>query len=397
VLSVAEYATSTLRLEEDEVSHLAGYVRSSGESGPTVLHGLTPTNQRGVYRVTAGGYVGRLGLPSGRVLDLTSRFRFKRLVWLLSLANRFPIQPDALTAAADVAREPIAEVAHAFTREVRRLIGQGLAKGYEMRRFVEPPYPGRLDAAFHLGRMGGRPDKLATTAKRLTADTLVNQALAAALDVLRRNPVVPPHVASAVENLVPALRYITRSGLAARDLGRITLDRLTARYRPALGLAELILRAESYSPLSGRQAGSSLVYNMPAVWEGFVAHWIREHCDSSLQVRAQYGFPVTTDGAITATADVIVEQQGRPTALYDAKYKWPSSTPSTGDLFQMIAYCERLGLTEATLVYPVDAPLKTVAVGTRRVHSIGVAPTPCNLSQQTPPCIDGSRRRPSEP
>jgi 5-methylcytosine-specific restriction endonuclease McrBC regulatory subunit McrC len=387
MLTVEEYSTAELELDDDEVHHLSAYVRSAGQDAPAILHGLTPTRSRGLYRVTAGGYIGSVGLPSGRTLNLSSRFRLLELVWLLSVANRFPVQPDSLTADAETSLEPVTLLAPAFVREVNSLIAHGLAKSYTEHRFIEPPYPGRIDASYHLGRMAGRPDKLATLAKRLTVDAPVNQILAAAVDVLQRAVPGRSQLARQLRGLGPAFRYVSRPGVSARDVGRIVLDRRTTRYRPALGLAELILRAESLAPLPGSRAGSSLVYFMPAVWEGFVALWVEHHCPADRQVLRGHGFPVTTDEVITGRADVLIQRGGRPEALYDAKYKQPSSAPSSGDLFQMITYCERLGLNEATLVYPVDEPLRTVEVGNRRVHLIGFAPTPDNMARVVPPTL----------
>jgi McrBC 5-methylcytosine restriction system component len=72
---------------------------------------------------------------------------------------------------------------------------------------------------------------------------------------------------------------------------------------------------------------------------------------------------------------MVVVCSGQLIALYDAKYKWPDSTPSRADLYQMITYCDRLGLREATLIYPVATPTRTVGVGNKVITVLGLRPT----------------------
>ncbi|HEX5200506.1 hypothetical protein ACFQS1_34430 [Paractinoplanes rhizophilus] len=369
-MEVVEYRPAQLRLAAAELDYLLGFVRAA--SGSRVLRSITPTREPGVFEVTPGSFVGRLGLPSGRWIDFLSRFPLSDVVQLIRQSGRRPVLAGTLPADAVARNFLIDAIALAYTREVEHLIGRGLVKGYEPRRYAWPPYPGRLDVAHHVSKLAARPDRLATVARRLTVDIRENRALAAALDVLARVP-LGRNAAVRVAALGPAFHRVSRTSWRADDVGRIRLTNLTVPYRQALALAETILRSQSLAPTSAGLAGGSLLFHMPKVWETYVAQWLRRTWPQH-DVRAPYSFALTKDGQ-TAEADATVWAGNRLVALYDAKYKWPDHAPDRADVYQMVTYCERLGLPECTLVYPVEAARPAVTVGSRTVHVLGLMPS----------------------
>jgi len=388
MLTVQEYGTVELDLSNVELAGLLRHVRGTDGDERRLLESLTPTGRGQVHRLKAGSYVGRLALPGGRILEFTSRFDLEELLWLLCLSGRLPVQPNDLLVEVGESAQPVELIARAFVREVRRLVGQGLAKGYQERRFLHPPYPGRLDPNHHLARLAGRPDRLVTVAKRLSVDVPVNQAVGCALDVLRRAEVLDASWDGPLERLAASFRYVSRPPMDAGELARIPLSRLTLRYRPALALASLILDLHAVGPEAGVKPGSSLLFHMPSIWEDFVEAWVRHQTtDDDTQVQAQHTFPVTHDGDIKGRADVVQRRNGRLVGLFDAKYKLLHRSPRAGDVSQMIAYMECLGLDHATLVYPGAAAPRTIGVGRRRITSIGVDPTPAGVEATRLPLV----------
>ncbi|WP_174536008.1 McrC family protein [Micromonospora chalcea] len=373
-MEVTEYRPTQLTLDQGDLDYLLTLVRSaSGDrTDARVFQALTPTHKAGVYEVTPGPYVGRLGLPSGSWIDFRSRFPIEDVIELIRRSARHPIRADKLRVDANAETFLTEAIALAFARELESLVGQGLAKGYEQIRHHRPPYPGRLDAAYHVGRLAARPDRLVTIGRHLTTNVPVNQAAAVALDVLSRVPLAR-EVSTRLARLAPAFVRVRRAPIRAEDVGRFTLTNLTRRYRQALALAEAILRSQSLAPRSAGLAGGSLLFFMPKVWEAYVNQWLAEQWPEH-RIVAPHRFRLTNDGQ-TAEADATVWAGKDLVALYDAKYKWPGSTPDRGDLYQMITYCERLGLEHGTLVYPVATPKRSVTVGNKTVHVLGVAPS----------------------
>src|SRR5205823_3116243 len=132
-------------------------------------------------------------------------------------------------------------------------------KGYRHRRFLQPPYPGQVDIGYHLGKLGARQDRLATGARRLTTNVPVNQALAAALEVLRRVPLADDLVPR-LSRLAACFRAVERPPLSADDVARIPLTNLTIGYRDALGLAQVILRSLALAPRAQDASGASILF-----------------------------------------------------------------------------------------------------------------------------------------
>jgi 5-methylcytosine-specific restriction enzyme subunit McrC len=375
-IRLVEYVPTRAHLAPADLDYLLELVKGSvEESEGRVLESLMPTREEGIYVLRAGPFVGRLGLPSGRWIEFVSRFSFDDVVELIQASAVRPTRADLRAVRMSESEFIVDVIARAFVREVERLVARGLAKGYETHRFLDPPYPGRLDVAFHLGRLAGREDQLVTVARRLTLGVPVNRALALAIDVLRSVP-LPVDVGLRVSRLVPAFRTVPRSPMAGSDVARIPLDRLTERYREALALAGLILSAARLAPAGNASSGSSVIFAMPRVWERSVLRWVREAWGAAYDTEEQFWFDVSAGGELRAAADVVVKSLSRVVALCDAKYKWPERAPTTGDVYQMVTYCERLGIDEATLVYPQFSEPRVLTVGSRRVRVIGIGSAP---------------------
>jgi 5-methylcytosine-specific restriction endonuclease McrBC regulatory subunit McrC len=372
VISLREYTTSRVALERRDLVYLLDLAKTSGAPGEQrIFESITPTSEEGTYDIRPGPIVGRLGLPSGQVLDIDSRFEFQDLVSLIRLSGRTPLRIDALHADGGESNLIIDLMATAFAREVERIVVHGLAKGYVRRRFVRPPYPGTLDVEFWIGRQAARSDRLATTAPRLTTSVPVNQVLAAAIDALTAVP-LQPETRGRLARVVSAFRGVQRQSMLWSDAASIQLTRLTSRYRDALGLAERILRGRSLAFTGSDLRSASIVFAMPKVWESCVARWAERAWSPGFRTVAGYNFPLTNAGEMTAIADVLVFRGDTPVALYDAKYKDITKAPSADDVYQMVTYCQRLGLRFATLAYPSTPRQMELRVGSTFVRVAGI-------------------------
>lgn len=372
MIQLQERVPSIWPLSTSDLTYLLSFVHRGPEEGDEakVIQSITPTRRPGYWQITAGDFVGRLGLPSGEWIDFQSRFDFPdpiRLIqlgtWPPRLLNRYPTPARAGLKFVDA-------IALAFAREVGRLVGQGLSKGYREERQSRPPYGGRIDVGFHLSRFAGRPDVLVTKRRRLTVDIEINQALGAALEVLYRVPLAS-EVGRTVAQLRPTFAQVSRSALSAGDVARLPLRGESVRYRHALLLAEVILRSRDLVPTAEGLSGVSFLFFMPKIWERYVARWVAETSRNET-AEPSYAFRLTTEGR-TAEADVVIRSRNQVSALFDAKYKTHDSAPSSADIYQMVTYCEALGLSEAQLVYPGTFPSRKVTVKDKTIHIRGLA------------------------
>lgn len=366
---LTEWTPHRLSLAPAERRELLRLVKRGPSDGHAkVLEALTPTDDDDIFDLTPGPFVGRFALQSGRVLDIRSRLISPdELPDVLRIAGHLPSRLDDAATPAQHGWGIVDLLALALAHEAERIIGRGLTKGYERRRFRSPPLPGTIDIREHLSRNAARPDKLVTVARRLTSNIPRNQALAAATAILLRLP-LQAEARLRLRRVAAALSSMSVPSVSARQVEQLIGEQRQARYNTALRLCAIVLRGGTIASSGEGITGASVLFSMPQVWEDFVLTWARKR-HAGYDVQAQYSFPLFNDrSAPTVAADVLV--MSTPKVLYDAKYKLAGATPSADDAYQMVTYCERLGLDEATLVHPGSVNATTVRVGDRHIHTL---------------------------
>ncbi|GAA2716567.1 McrC family protein [Actinoplanes palleronii] len=356
MLRLVEYRTRTVDLTPAEAAELAGLTvgNRTGNGRPRVIERLMPTATPGAYDLQPGAYVGRFQLFSGRVVEVAGRFPFQNLATLLGLGRNAKLLEDAATAGSE-GHGLVDLIALAFVREAERVAGHGLIKAYQRRSFTRAPYPGVPSAVLHLKMHAGRPDRLATTANRLTPDVPLNQLVAAAHRRLSALAYPDARLGTRVRALDPVFRGITS------PVGRpAAIGPVPARYQEIERLARLLLDDRSTLPTGAGVAGVSVLFDMTRVWEDYVGGWLRRR-SPGVTVVAQQPIPLTDTGPRrTGAADFVLWQGGKPLAVYDAKYRPWRSSPSTDEIYQLFTYAQRLGVHTAALVYPAAESQHTV-------------------------------------
>ena len=368
MIELIEYETSIVALDHAEAIELTALTRGSTDAKrrPRVIERLAVGSRAGEYEVKPGPYIGRFALHTGRVVDISSRFPFPDLTALLGLGRRATMLHEAAAPAAG-GHGLMDAIALAFAREAERVAGQGLAKDYQTRTFTRPPYPGIPAAGAHLTAHAGRPDRLVTTAKRLTLDIPINRVLAQAHRRLSQLTYHDPHITTRLRALAPVFHPIT-----AGDAGMAVVP---ARYRQVYDLARLVLDDRTALPTDAGLAGASVLFNMTKIWEAYVARWLADTVGPGKTVAEQYPIPLVDEGeARNAVADFVVLRSERPVAVYDAKYRPWQSWPSTDELYQLFTYASRLRLDRAALVHPArEARRSTTRIGDIVIDSLALS------------------------
>ena len=360
MLRLVEYQTQTVQLTSAEAAELARMTVGTQDSDgrPRVIERLTPTATPGSYDLQPGPYVGRFQLLSGQVVEVAGRFPFQDLATLLGLGRSATLLEDLATPGSG--RHGLVDlIAVAFIREAERLAGQGLAKTYQRRSFLRPPYPGVPSATAHLKLHAGRHYLLANSAKLITVDIPLNQLVATAHRRLNALTYPDAHLDARMRALDPVFRGIT--SLPRRPTA---LSPAPARYREIERLARLILDDRSTLPTDTGVTGVSVMFDMTRIWEDYVGNWLRRR-SPGITVTAQQQIPLTDTGnKRTGVADFVLHQGGKPIAVYDAKYRPWRSWPNTDEIYQLFTYAQRLGVTDAALVYPAaESHHTTTTVG----------------------------------
>jgi 5-methylcytosine-specific restriction endonuclease McrBC regulatory subunit McrC len=114
----------------------------------------------------------------------------------------------------------------------------------------------------------------------------------------------------------------------------------------------------------------SVLFNMTKIWDEYVGKWLR----TTGIVAGQHPIALTDTGKPRiARADYVVHQDGKPVAVYDAKYRPWQEGPKTDEIYQLYTYARRLGVTRAALVYPAPEPRRAqTSVAEVTIETLGL-------------------------
>ncbi|QHC71589.1 restriction endonuclease [Rathayibacter sp. VKM Ac-2801] len=309
-------------------------------------------------RVTASGaevkpQLNRIGAIriDGDEVVVHPKAAFSSVLFMLGYAADPGFRPEEVSGNG---REIFPAVAETYVRIAERALGHGLLQGY--RRYDESAMTvrGRVRFSDQMSRRGGRLLPIELTVDDYSADIVENRILRAAGRLLLTVPRVSPDVRRRLAHLDSRL-----SEAALLQPGTMTpswqASRLNQRYQPALRFAELVLARTTPTTTSGGHAVASFVVNMAEAFEAFVTTTLSSAL-SEVSRGVSYGqFPAHLDleRRQPIRPDFVHVAGGRPVVVIDAKYKL--GPPRVEDLYQMLAYCTVLGLSEGMLVYVSSA------------------------------------------
>ncbi|MFF5230720.1 McrC family protein [Dactylosporangium sp. NPDC000521] len=313
----------------------------------------------GRLRLTARSVVGAARVEAaGEVVELRvhPKLPIRRLMWMLSHAAE-----DSGWREDDVAFSPDEElvpaIAAAFVAVTRRALAPGVLHGYKTVEAALPVLRGRLREADQVrGRLGLAPP-LEVRYDDYCADIPENQILLAAVQRLTRLPGVRPRSRRELHRFAVALCEVT--ALAPRQpLPATRPNRLSARYEPALRLARLILAGQSTEQPAGDVSAVGFAFDLNKVFE----RWLTVALGAALTsqhggtIVAHHRVDLDETGRVTMYPDITWWRGGECAAVIDAKYKalHGASSPNA-DVYQMLAYCSRLGLRHGHLIYGTPA------------------------------------------
>lgn len=318
-----------------------------------VLAGRLKRVARDRLRVT--GVAGHVRLPSGEIWNIRSRKAGAAclLTWLayadpmleaLRLLDPLP----EYTQAGDLG--PL--VARAFCVATWRAIQtSGLLRTYHRQHIRSPVIRGRIDFA-HLARTGGDLSRTPCIVFSRLPQTPLNRLLAAAVERIRRDPVLRLAAGASLPSLAAALAEVPPLVDAALMSARMPLSRLEQPFESSYALACLILRSTGLA--SGSELdGAGFLVDLANLFERAVARAFR---DSSFEAWPKH--PVRLFRASPAARlararsmqlDLYLPSVHGHRVVIDAKYK---DRVATANLQQMITYCIGTGSQHAVLVFP---------------------------------------------
>lgn len=312
---------------------------------------VTPRLDDGLFDVAAGTKIGAVTVGDRQVVVRPKITDINRLIFMLGYARNPAIWRDE-PIGVEPDEELLPAIAEAFVRIAGRAVEQGLLQGYRSVREALPVLRGRMLAGEQMSRRFGFPVPIAVEYDDFTVDIAENQLLAMATLRLLTVPRITASARLGLQRLRHTLIEVTVPPQGA-PRPEWQPSRLNTRYQAALRLADIVLSAESFEHLLGDLRVSGFMFDMCVIFEDFVtvamseslarAHWQCErqaplHLDEQRNVRMR--------------PDLLCRAGRRLVAVVDAKYKAekPAGFPNA-DLYQMLAYCTVLGLSEGHLIY----------------------------------------------
>lgn len=134
-------------------------------------------------------------------------------------------------------------------------------------------------------------------------------------------------------------------------------NRLNSDYEPMHALCRFFLDHSGPSHRRGDHSMLPFLINMASLYEMFAAQWLSANLPAGYLLKPKEKLKFTGPTEIRCEIDLLIldEATGTPLWVLDTKYKSPE-TPATDDIFQVVAYAEAVGCSEAILLYPVPLP-----------------------------------------
>ncbi|MFN7151242.1 MAG: McrC family protein [Microthrixaceae bacterium] len=334
------------------------------------------------WRVTAEYWVGAVarGHLVVRVAPKIGAVQVLRLLAMADGGADLAVDDERVQVADDT--DLSAVLARMFVLEAEHALATGPLRGYRTEGQTLPVLRGRLRLRDQYLRRFGQLSPLEVTVDEWTVDTAENRLIRSAALVLLALPGLTPGLETDLRRvdrmLVEAERLVPGASLPAWQP-----TRLNARLHALLGLAELTLRHVSVESTAGETIVHGFRVNMATLFERLVARLLT---DLDPAWSAQVTLPLDQREALMIRPDLVRDDGTGWSGVADTKYKVldEAGKVSNADIYQLVTYCARLGLTTGHLIYADGgtAPPPYEVRGTDAgiaVHRIDLLATPDDL------------------
>jgi 5-methylcytosine-specific restriction enzyme subunit McrC len=244
-------------------------------------------------------------------------------------------------------------VAAYFADKLEDLIRRGLYRYYVEAEDNLPYVRGRIDFVRDIRQNAVLREKTYCRYSELTWDIPENQILRQVTRLLSRWG-FRKQVRVQLNQIDGTLDEVSLTALPARTIDGFHYHRLNESYRPLHQLCRLFLEGASISEDIGPFDFRTFLLDMNRLFEEFITQTLREKRPAEISVDSQDPMPFDEDNEVTIRPDIIVRRSRDILAVVDCKYKRADPGEfQNHDIYQMLAYCTVLGISEGLLVYPL--------------------------------------------
>lgn len=346
-LTLREYDSKVVPLTEDQASAL-----NSVGGGKYLSVG--PAATPGRWQVAAHNYVGSITVEGIQVL-VRPKIPLRNLFLLLEVGLREQDWHDE-AALYEKSHDLLPAFVSFFARTAETTLARGLYHSYREQHDRLVALRGRVDVA----RQITRPGVAIPTACRFTeftADLIENSYLKAAVSRSLRVAGVQPADRHRLLRHLVTLEDVGNVRHHPADFDDVVFTRLNEHYRPALGLARLVLENLTLQDAIGEVTASSFMLDMNKLFERFVTERLRRALRGRLDVKDQHRDHLDEERSVRIRPDLLFGRERSPGFVADIKYKLADESAGgpNADLYQLLAYTTALDLPEGMLIYCLDA------------------------------------------
>ena len=376
-----EYETVAIPLSDRRARRL------DSESGRYLS--VSPYPDPGVWLLTAREYVGSLVVDDMRIL-IRPKIRLDNLFLLLEVGlpeQAWREEDFDYATNYDLLRSLVSF----FARTVETTLARGLYRSYRNRNEDLKAIRGRIDFGRQLSR-ARLPMPVACRYGEFSADVVENRGLRAAIRLSLRVSGVPATDRRRLMRELVAMEEVSDARVSGADLKRIHYTRLNEHYRPALGLARLLLDNLTLIDRRGATTAASFMVNMNNLFERFVTERLTRALQSRLVVESQRRDHLDVGGHVPIKPDLRFRDpaSGSITYVGDIKYKLTADGHGrSADYYQLLAYTTALDLPEGVLIYcrtdggePVGAVTVRHAGKKLHVRAVNLTGSPTEVSEE---------------
>lgn len=302
------------------------------------------------------GWIGHIPINQSVSILIRPKLPIGNLFRMLEYAYQIEFAKDDHLVSSDTLHEFYQRLANILAKQVIRRTLKGLYQEYVSHTNMLPFVRGRIDTKLIMDNPS--QVELRCHFQVNTQDNEENQILAWTLFCIARTGLCKGEIKHTVgqayrlihnfAKLVPVLPEVC----TGRQYNRLNSD-----YKGMHALCRFFLEGTGPFHDSGSKAMLPFLIDMPALYEHFVAEWLKkflaQYYPGLLRLEKQQSLKIGLDNKVEFRIDMVLEniKTGQPICLMDTKYKI-EETPSASDLQQVIAYAKVIGCKHAFLIYP---------------------------------------------
>jgi len=288
------------------------------------------------------------------------------LVTMLAYAGDVPLRLRDLASLLERNADLGEVLAAMFAERLVEELARGPERNYVMRRENLTTFRGKLAVRKHLALNAAHRERFLCDHDELVSDTALNQVLRAAC-VLLAGTVRARRTGDLLARCLAVLDDVADIVVTATILERVAITRQNERFAPLLAFCRMLFAGRAPTAQSGPTRTFSLLFDMNAVFERFVAGFIAREVlpllpagwKSHSQARGHTRHLLLSAGrgVLRLAPDLLLERPDGSLLVIDTK--WKRLTPgaerrsvSRADLYQLYAYGQRFQATRSVLLYP---------------------------------------------